>query len=193
MRTCASVWQAYFRQKAAPPRGDKASVWAILLDTIGSRTNDGSVRMIARLLLGLGVSIALVSSAIAELAMTGAPVTMRVGPTGNAGIVQRIPQRAEISLEKCLRDWCRASWRGRFGYTLRKRSCSGLLRLPCLAMRCRRRSSARPQPMPRPRHGDGQGPTSVLTAVSGPAPGSADRSRTRAALPMSAARSYMGV
>jgi hypothetical protein len=116
MRTCASVWQAYFRQKAAPPRGDKASVWAILLDTIGSRTNDGSVRMIARLLLGLGVSIALVSSAIAELAMTGAPVTMRVGPTGNAGIVQRIPQRAEISLEKCLRDWCRASWRGRFGY-----------------------------------------------------------------------------
>ena len=48
--------------------------------------------------------------------MTGAPVTMRVGPTGRAGIVQRIPQSAEIDLEKCVRNWCRASWRGRFGY-----------------------------------------------------------------------------
>ena len=72
--------------------------------------------MIARLCLGLGVSIALVSPAIAELAMTGAPVTMRVGPTGRAGVVQRIPQSAEIEVLKCGRNWCRASWRGRFGY-----------------------------------------------------------------------------
>ena len=72
--------------------------------------------MIARLCLGLGVSIALVSPAIAELAMTGAPVTMRVGPTGQAGVVQRIPQSAEIEVLKCARNWCRASWRGRFGY-----------------------------------------------------------------------------
>ena len=69
-----------------------------------------------RLALGLGLSVALVSPAIAELAMTGAPVTMRAGPTGKAGIVQHIPQRAEISLQKCLRNWCRASWRGRSGY-----------------------------------------------------------------------------
>ena len=48
--------------------------------------------------------------------MTGAPVTMRAGPTGNAGVVQRIPQSAEIDVEKCVHDWCRASWRGRFGY-----------------------------------------------------------------------------
>ena len=41
---------------------------------------------------------------------------MRAGPTGNAAVVQRIPQRAEIVLEKCVRNWCRASWRGRFGY-----------------------------------------------------------------------------
>jgi hypothetical protein len=72
--------------------------------------------MIARLCLGLGVSIVLVAPAVAELAMTGAPVTMRAGPTGKAGIVQRIPQSAEIEVLKCVRGWCRASWRARFGY-----------------------------------------------------------------------------
>src|SRR3984957_12558740 len=77
---------------------------------------DKNMRKIVRLYLGLSVFIALVSPAIAELAMTDAPVTMRIGPTGNAGVVQRIPQRAEISLEKCVHNWCRASWRGRFGY-----------------------------------------------------------------------------
>jgi hypothetical protein len=75
-----------------------------------------NMRKIVRLYLGLGVFIALVSPALAELAMTGAPVTMRIGPTGNAGVVQRIPQSAEIEVEKCARAWCRASWRGRFGY-----------------------------------------------------------------------------
>ena len=75
-----------------------------------------NMRKIVRLYLGLGVFIALVSPAVAELAMTGAPVTMRIGPTGNAGVVQRIPQSAEIDVEKCARAWCRASWRGRFGY-----------------------------------------------------------------------------
>ncbi len=74
------------------------------------------MRMIGRLCLGLGVSIAFAAPAPAELAMTGAPVAMRVGPTGKAGIVQRIPQSAEIDLEKCARAWCRVSWRGRFGY-----------------------------------------------------------------------------
>jgi hypothetical protein len=60
--------------------------------------------------------MALVAPALAEPAMTGAPVTMRDKPTGRAGVVQRIPQNAEIDLEKCARNWCRASWRGRFGY-----------------------------------------------------------------------------
>ncbi len=77
---------------------------------------DKNMRRIVRLSLGLGFSIALIAPASAELAMTGAPVTMRAGPTGKAGVVQRIPQRAEIVLEKCVRNWCRASWRGRFGY-----------------------------------------------------------------------------
>jgi hypothetical protein len=72
--------------------------------------------MIGRLCLGLGVSLALVVPAIAEPAMTGVPVTMRAGPTGKAGAVQRIPQSAEIEVEKCARGWCHAWWRGRFGY-----------------------------------------------------------------------------
>ncbi len=69
-----------------------------------------------RLCFGLCLSIAFIAPASAELAMTGAPVTMRAGPTGNASVVQRIPQSAEIILEKCAHAWCRASWRGRFGY-----------------------------------------------------------------------------
>ena len=77
---------------------------------------DKNMRAIVRLYFGLGLSIALIAPASAELAMTGAAVTMRAGPTGKATVVQRIPQRAEIVLEKCVRNWCRASWRGRFGY-----------------------------------------------------------------------------
>lgn len=72
--------------------------------------------MIARLCLGLGVSLALAGPALAELAMTGAPVAMRAGPSGKTGVVQHIPQTAEIELLKCARGWCRVSWRGRFGY-----------------------------------------------------------------------------
>jgi hypothetical protein len=80
--------------------------------------SDKNMRTIVRLYFGLGLSIALIAPASAELAMTGAPVTMRAGPTGKAGVVQHIPQRAEIVLEKCGRNWCRASWRGRSGYVL---------------------------------------------------------------------------
>ena len=76
------------------------------------------MKTIVRLYFGLGLSIALIAPASAELAMAGAPVTMRVGPTSKAGVVQRIPQRAEIVLEKCVRSWCHASWRGRSGYIL---------------------------------------------------------------------------
>src|ERR1700759_4173201 len=70
----------------------------------------------ARLCFPLGLSIALITPASAELAMTGAPVAMRAGPTGKANVVQRLPQGMEIVLERCARNWCRASWRGRFGY-----------------------------------------------------------------------------
>jgi hypothetical protein len=77
---------------------------------------DKDMSTIVRLCLGLGLSIAFVSPAFAELAATGAAVTMRAGPTGKAGIIQHIPQNAEIILERCVRDWCRASWRGKSGY-----------------------------------------------------------------------------
>lgn len=74
------------------------------------------MRKIAPLCLGLGVYTALLPPALAELAMTGAPVTMRAGPSVKDAIVQRIPQTAEISLQQCARNWCHAWWRGRFGY-----------------------------------------------------------------------------
>ena len=74
------------------------------------------MRIIVRLLLALGVSAALVAPAGAELAITAAPVAMRAAPTGKAGLVQRVPGSAEIDVGKCARGWCRASWRGRFGY-----------------------------------------------------------------------------
>jgi hypothetical protein len=77
---------------------------------------DKNMRKIVRLCLGLGVFVALVSPAIAELAVTGAATTMRIAPIGHAGVVQRIPQSAEIDVQKCARAWCRASWRGRVGY-----------------------------------------------------------------------------
>ena len=77
---------------------------------------DKNMRTIVRLYFGLSLSVALIAPASAELAMTGPPVTMRAGPSGYAIVVQRIPRRAEIVLEKCVPNWCRASWRGRFGY-----------------------------------------------------------------------------
>ena len=75
-----------------------------------------NMRIIARLWLGLAVSIVAVAPAMAELAMTGAPVTMRARPSGRAAVVQRIPQSAEIEVLRCARGWCHASWRGGFGY-----------------------------------------------------------------------------
>jgi hypothetical protein len=76
----------------------------------------GIGEMIGRLCLWLGLSLAVIDPAGAELAMTASPVSMHARPSGKAAVVQRLPQRAEIDLEKCARSWCRASWRGRFGY-----------------------------------------------------------------------------
>jgi hypothetical protein len=72
--------------------------------------------MIRRLLFGFGVVLAFAAPALAELAMTGAPVAMRAGPTGIARIVQRIPASAEVEVEKSVRGWRRASWRNIWGY-----------------------------------------------------------------------------
>ena len=110
-----SVRPAYFCQRATPPCS-AGRAWLSCWETMSSPTNDGIGRMIGRLCLAFGVSMAFVAPALAELAMTGTPTTMRAGPTSKADVVQRIPRRAEIDLEKCARNWCRASWRGRFGY-----------------------------------------------------------------------------
>jgi len=74
------------------------------------------MRTILRLCFGLAISVTLVAPALAERATTGAPVAMRAGPSGKARVVQQIPQTSDIELLKCARGWCRARWRGRFGY-----------------------------------------------------------------------------
>jgi hypothetical protein len=72
--------------------------------------------MIGRVAFGVCVAVTLAGPALAELAMTGAPVAMRAEPAGKARLVQRIPASAEVEVEKCARGWCRASWRNRWGY-----------------------------------------------------------------------------
>ncbi len=73
--------------------------------------------MMRRLFFGFGVVIAFSAPALAELAMTGAPVAMRAAPSGKAAVVQRVPASAEIEVDKnCPRGWCRASWRHLSGY-----------------------------------------------------------------------------
>jgi hypothetical protein len=72
--------------------------------------------MIGRFLVGIGLSVGAAAPALAEPAMTGAPVTMRSAPTGRAAVVQRIPANAEIDLVNCSRGWCYSSWRNLFGY-----------------------------------------------------------------------------
>ena len=73
--------------------------------------------MIRRLFFGFGVVVAFSAPALAELAMTGAPVAMRAAPSGKAAVVQRVPASAEIEVDKnCRRGWCRASWRHLSGY-----------------------------------------------------------------------------
>jgi hypothetical protein len=75
------------------------------------------VGMIGRIAVGICAAFATACPALAELAMTGAPVAMRVAPSGKAQIVQRIPASAEIEVDRnCPRGWCRASWRHLSGY-----------------------------------------------------------------------------
>ena len=114
-RNGITVWQALFlsKSKSIIPNGVDVP---IRLETMSMSTKAWIGKMIGRLCLGLGASFALVASASAELAMTEAPAIMRAAPSGRAAVVQRLPQRAEIDLEKCDHAWCRASWRGRFGY-----------------------------------------------------------------------------
>jgi hypothetical protein len=72
--------------------------------------------MIGRFCLELSVCIGLAGPALAELAMTGGPVSMHAAPTGRSRVVQRIPANAQIDMSHCSRGWCYASWRNLFGY-----------------------------------------------------------------------------
>ena len=73
--------------------------------------------MIRRLFFGFGVVVAFSAPALAELAMTGAPVAMRAAPSGKAAVVQRVPASAEIEVVRnAARGWCQASWRHLSGY-----------------------------------------------------------------------------
>ncbi len=73
--------------------------------------------MIGRVVFGVCLAVALASPSLAELAMTGAPVTMRAAPSAKAAVVQRIPASAEIEVDRrCPRGWCMASWRHLSGY-----------------------------------------------------------------------------
>jgi hypothetical protein len=69
-----------------------------------------------RLLLAAGLCLSFAVPSFADLAMTGAPVTMRAAPTAKARLVQQIPASAQIDVSKCKRGWCYASWRNLFGY-----------------------------------------------------------------------------
>jgi hypothetical protein len=72
--------------------------------------------MIGRIVLGVCIAAVLAGPAVAELAMTGAPVAMRAGPSEKAQIVQGVPASAEVEVAKCSRGWRQASWRNRSGY-----------------------------------------------------------------------------
>jgi len=72
--------------------------------------------MIGRVAFAVCLAVTLAGPALAELAMTGAPIAMRVAPSAHAQIVQRVPASAEVELGRCARGWRHASWRGRQGY-----------------------------------------------------------------------------
>ena len=69
-----------------------------------------------RSLLAAGLCFIFAAPSFADPAMTGAPVTMRAGPSGKARVVQQIPANAEIDLSGCDHGWCYSSWRNLFGY-----------------------------------------------------------------------------
>jgi uncharacterized protein YraI len=69
-----------------------------------------------RLFVAGGLSLALVSAALASPAMTSVPTQMRATPNSHGAIVQSIPANAEIDVTGCGKIWCSASWRDREGF-----------------------------------------------------------------------------
>jgi hypothetical protein len=90
----------------APPKPEQQGWGASLMERTRLR----------RSLLAAGMGLVFAAPSFANLAMTGAPVTMHAAPSGKSRIVQHIPANAEIDVSRCSRGWCYASWRNVFGY-----------------------------------------------------------------------------
>ena len=151
--------------------------------------SDKNMKTIVRLYFGLGLSVALIAPASAELAMTGGPPS-RCAPDrrqgkhraahpakgGNRSGKMR-PQLVSRVVARSIRLY--PGGRSRAGASTPR---------PCRATRCRRRLSTLRPRISRRRRGNGPGPTLASTAVWDPDLGSAATLRASGAgLPISAA------
>jgi uncharacterized protein YraI len=64
-----------------------------------------------------GVAMAAATtSAFAFDAMVSAPTALRTYASPRAAVIEVIPARAVINMERCVRGWCEASYAGQVGY-----------------------------------------------------------------------------
>jgi len=68
------------------------------------------------LLLAAGLCLGVAGPCFADPAITTAWSDMRSAPSGRSRVVQSVPANAQIDLQDCVGDWCRASWRNLAGY-----------------------------------------------------------------------------
>jgi uncharacterized protein YraI len=75
-------------------------------------------KMVSRfvpVLAGVAMATA-ASSAFAFDAMVSAPTALRTRASPRAAVIEVIPARAIIDMERCVRGWCEASYAGQIGY-----------------------------------------------------------------------------
>ncbi len=64
-----------------------------------------------------GVAMAATAgSAFAFDAMVSAPTALRTHASPRAALIEVIPARAVINMERCVRGWCEAAYAGQMGY-----------------------------------------------------------------------------
>ncbi len=64
-----------------------------------------------------GVAMAATAgSAFAFDAMVSAPTALRTHASPRAALIEVIPARAVINMERCVRGWCEAAYAGQVGY-----------------------------------------------------------------------------
>jgi uncharacterized protein YraI len=66
-------------------------------------------------LAGVAMAAA-VGPAFAFDAMVSAPTTLRTHPSPRSAVIEVIPARAVINMERCVRGWCEAAYAGQMGY-----------------------------------------------------------------------------